>query len=412
MTLTWTEKYRPKRISEVVGNKAAVEAFLTWMRGWENGRPSRKAALLYGPAGVGKTSTVYAYAREKGLDIVEVNASDYRTREKIAGVVGSSSQFGTITGLRSRIILVDEVDGIDARADTGAVTSLLKVISETRVPIVLVANDPWDQRLAPLRENCEMIKFTRIHKASIASHLRKIAESEKLQISDSTLREIAERAGGDLRSAINDLQMLAKSSGGLRVGSESLGERDRESDIFTALATVFNARDIKSALSAVENLDVEPSDFLTWVLDNLPDQISSPQDMAEAFEKLARADIYLQRVSRTQRYDLLKYAYPLMTAGVSLARRGGRGGGRLSFPTKIRFMAQTREEREKLSSISAKIAGKCHLSARKAQTEMLPYIGFIIGQGKTPSKSVAQFLGLGADEIKFLAGKYSPVQRG
>ncbi|MEM3096216.1 MAG: replication factor C large subunit [Nitrososphaerota archaeon] len=410
--LLWTEKYRPRRISDVVGNKAAVQAFLDWMKSWESGRPSKKAALLYGPAGVGKTSTVYAYASERNLDVVEVNASDYRTREKIAGIVGSASQFATLSGLKNRIILVDEVDGIDSRADSGAIPALLKVISETRIPVVLVANDPWDQRLAPLRDRCEMIKFTRIHKASLASHLSKIARSEKLEISDNTLREIAERSGGDLRSAINDLQILAMSLGGLTASSDTLGERDRERDIFTAMAKVFNARDVGSALSALDGLDVEPADFFTWVLDNLPDQVREPKDLSKALDRLSRADIHLQRVSKMQRWNLLKYATALMTAGVSTVRMDrGPAGGRLSFPTKIRFMTQTRGERERLTSISGKIARKCHLSARKAQTEMLPYIGFIIGQSRTTGKEMAEFLGLDADEVKFLSVKYGSPQR-
>ena len=76
MPQLWTEKYRPKKVAEVVGNHDSVKAFLEWMRSWEMGNPTKKAVLLYGPAGVGKTSLVLAYGREYGYDVVEVNASD------------------------------------------------------------------------------------------------------------------------------------------------------------------------------------------------------------------------------------------------------------------------------------------------------------------------------------------------
>jgi len=409
MTLTWAEKYRPKRLSEIVGNKAAVKEFLDWIQGWEGGRPSKKSALLHGPPGVGKTSTVYAYALERGLDVVEVNASDYRTRERIENVIGMASQSATLSGLRNRIILVDEVDGIDSRADTGAVNSLIKAISESRIPIVLVANDPWDQRLAPLREKCLMIKFNRIPKPSIASHLRKIADAEKMKISDNMIRIIAEKSGGDLRSAINDLQALADSGGFLT--TEVLGERERERDVFTAVATVFSSRDIQTALSAFEGLDLEPSDFHTWLMDNLPERLTNPRDLARAMDRLARADIHLQRVLTTQRWDLLKYAIAVMTAGVGLLV-GRAGGGRLGFPSKIRYMGQTRAERAALTSASVKIAGKCHLSASKARTEMLPYIAFIMA--KSPAKGLRDFFSLEENEVKYMTARYttSPKKSG
>ncbi len=54
MTQLWVEKYRPKRVAEVVGNKDSIKQFLSWMRSWEMGKPQKKAALLYGPAGWGR----------------------------------------------------------------------------------------------------------------------------------------------------------------------------------------------------------------------------------------------------------------------------------------------------------------------------------------------------------------------
>ena len=76
----WVEKYRPKKIAGIVGNEEAKLAFVDWLKGkhWK-----KKATLLYGPPGVGKSALVYAAANELNLKIIEMNASDIRTEKAI-----------------------------------------------------------------------------------------------------------------------------------------------------------------------------------------------------------------------------------------------------------------------------------------------------------------------------------------
>ncbi len=76
--LLWVEKYRPKKIEDVTGNDEAKALFLEWLK---NKRHTKKAVLLYGPAGVGKTTLVQAAARELGFSIIEMNASDTRSEK-------------------------------------------------------------------------------------------------------------------------------------------------------------------------------------------------------------------------------------------------------------------------------------------------------------------------------------------
>jgi replication factor C large subunit len=317
-----------------VGNKEAVTEFLAWIETWRKGRPSKKAALLYGPPGVGKTSLVHAFAKENGWEVIELNASDFRTREVIERVVGAASTLGSITGAIGRIILVDEVDGIDVRADTGAVQALTRLIGETRVPIVLVANDPWDPKLAALREMCQLIQFRRIPKPTVASVIKKIAMSEGLKISEDKIKEIAEKSGGDLRSALNDLQIAA-------AADLEVAERDREKEIFAALTSVFHSGKYSEAVAALQNLDLEPAEFFTWVLDNVPDQLTV-EDLASAMEFLSKADLFLQRVNLKQSWGLLRYAIPLMTAGVAVSKKAKpKQFVKYSYPSRIRYLETT-----------------------------------------------------------------------
>jgi len=403
----WVEKYRPKRVSEVVGNKDSVKAFVEWMRSWELGKPSKKAVLLYGPAGVGKTSLVLAYAREHGYDVVEVNASDWRNEERMRMVVGESSLQATLDGTTKKIILVDEVDGIAGREDAGGLSALRKIIDETRTPIALVANNPWDPRLASIRDRCLMLQFRRLRKSEVVKRLKEIASMEGIKVTDAALKKLAERSEGDLRSAINDLQAIASGRKVVDVDAvEALGERNRVREIFQALRIIFNTKSLRAARAALEGLEIDLDMVYAWLIENVPEQIPDPGELAEAYEALARADLFLAKASREQKWKLTRYAIPLMTGGVALARKTKpQGFVKFTFPSKIRLMQRSRAERELRSSIASKIAGKLHLSSSKAITHMLPYISFIMSRGDEYAKAMAEYFEFTPSEVKYLAGK-------
>jgi replication factor C large subunit len=412
LTVPWVEKYRPKRVSEVIGNKEAIEAFLNWMASWEKGRPSKKAAFLYGPAGVGKTSLVIAYATEKGYDLVEVNASDWRTAEKVKAIVGSACEFATLDGMRKRIVLVDEVDGIAGQEDAGGIPAIRDAIEKTKVPIVLIANDPWSPRLATIREMCEMIEFKHVPKNLIISHLRKICALEELECSDDVLKAIAERSNGDVRSAINDLQALAMA--GPKIDGSTLaalGYRDRVKEIFSALVQVFHAKSIKDAWASTENIDVDIDTFFNWVLDNAPQQLTDPEDLERAMDFLAKADLYFARIKRMQRWNLLRYAVPLMTGGIALSKKKTpKSFVKFSFPQKIRMLQATKHERDLRNGLASKIASKCHMSSYKANVEMLPFLSFIIKNDGNIANGLARFFELSESELSYLSGKPEEVK--
>ncbi|MDH5623571.1 MAG: AAA family ATPase, partial [Candidatus Bathyarchaeota archaeon] len=98
MYAAWTQKHKPRTVSEIVGNSEAIEKFTEWVKSWDKRVPKKRAAFLYGPPGVGKTVCIEALANDLKMEFVEKNASDYRTAEAIQRFAGLASQYGTLFG--------------------------------------------------------------------------------------------------------------------------------------------------------------------------------------------------------------------------------------------------------------------------------------------------------------------------
>jgi len=403
---TWTQKHKPKALSEVVGNEEAKGKVLEWVRSWDKGIPKKRALLIYGPPGTGKTVSVEALAQDLKMELVQSNASDYRTEEAVRRFAGRASQYATLFG-RSRLILFDEVDGIAGSADRGGLHEITEIVKNTRVPIILIANDVYDPRFSTLRNHCQLIEFKKPSKTEVVKHLRKICLGEGIEAEEEALKFIAERNGGDVRSAVNDLQALAQGRKSLTHEDVSwLAGRDRKEVIFNVLRAIFYARDSLSAKRAVDAADVDPEMLFEWVYENLPYHIKSPKELAEAMNMLSRADIYRGRVRSTQDWSLIRYFLDLMTAGVAASwSKKAPGWVPFRFPTRISAMSSSKAERALLGAIGLKIGKRCHISSSRAVKEDLPYLRIIFENNAEMAAGLAKWLDLDEEMTAYLSGK-------
>lgn len=407
--IPWIIKYRPRRIDDFIDQDEAKKTFIDWLNQWMKGKPGKKAALLYGPAGCGKTSLVEAVANEYRYELVEMNASDFRRKEDIERIAKVAATMRSLFS-RGKIVLLDEVDGISGKADFGAVDAILNLLEITRCPIVMTANDPWSQMLKPLRDASLMIQFRRLTEKNVVIALKRICQAEKLVCEDDALNEIAKRSEGDLRSAINDLQGIAEGYGKVTLDLvKSLSAyRDREYAPFEALHKLFNARYVFQARSAVTQTNIDQDTMALWINEHIPTYYEDPEEIDRAYEALSRADVYRGRIVKSGSWDLLSYVLEMMGPGVAFARKTYKYRWKAyKSPERLQLLAKTKKSRETLNQISSILASRLYTSTSTVKNDVIPYLRAIFMNNPRYAARIAYEYKFNEDMVKLLAGDKS-----
>ena len=412
MGTPWTTKHRPKTLKDIAGNEKARDQFRTWLESWHKGPREKKAALLYGPAGTGKTVTVEAVAHDLGFDLIEVNASDHRNDASLNKIAGSAATERDLFG-RNKIILLDEIDGINLREDQGAISAVIGMIAVTGSPIVMTANDIWNPRISSLRSRCLPIEFKRLGVRESVQYLEKLCQAEGIEADVSALRAIYDHNKGDMRSIINDLQTALAGKKKLTLNDlEWLGWRDRQEAIFNALGTIFSSRNVLKSVRAMDTVDMDYKMLYEWIYENAPLQLTDKTDLLHAIDSLARADIYFARINKSQAWRLLPYALDMMTGGVSTSRvRTKPSWTPMRFPQRIMKLSSTRGIREMRNTIGAKIGSSIHASVRTSVSDVLPYLRIIFESNSEMANGIADYLKLDDEMITFLRGQESKEKK-
>lgn len=440
METDWTEKYRPQSLSDVLGNKKAVNSLQRWAGEWEFGIPVDRAVILAGSPGIGKTSAAIALANDMGWGVIELNASDVRSGEKIKSIATRGALFETFTDtgeyLRAseggrKLIILDEADNLYERikggggkdaggndfSDRGGKAAITQTIRITMQPMILIVNDLYAlTKNSTLKRLCEVIKFQKLRAPSIEKALIRIIHNEGLEVEREALETISKRVDGDMRAAINDLQALSKM--GTRITEEmasGMGFRDNVITLQEALTKILKGT-TTDVRKAAWDLDETPDTLLTWLDENLPYEYQHPEDLMRGYEALSRADVYLGRVRKRQYYRLWAYANDMMTSGVALAKqREYHHFIRYRFPGWILKMSHTKGMRKRRNELSRKIGTMCHTSIKDARLELLPVFQTIFRQSEDSGFDFAitmtNRLSLEPEEIAYLLGTVSDDER-
>jgi len=207
--LMWVEKYRPKKINEIVGLKHIVDSIQAFLKNPK----TMPHLLLAGIPGTGKTTMALCIARELfGKNwktfTLELNASDERgintVRDRIKGFSRySRASFGNVP---FALIVLDESDQMTRPAQT-ALRRIMETSSRTS-RFILICNYS-NKIIEPIQSRCAIFRFSKLNEKAMVEHIKNIAEKEKLLLSEEVAEKIIEYSNGDLRYAINALQTAA-----------------------------------------------------------------------------------------------------------------------------------------------------------------------------------------------------------
>lgn len=427
--IEWAEKYRPKSLREIVGNPDIIKRIREWGETWKAGKiPEKKALVFEGRPGIGKTTAALALANDMGWGVIELNASDIRNEERIKDIALRGSLYETFDDsgdfLSSKkggrkLIIIDEADnlyeGRGEAGDRGGRKAIIETVKNSLQPVILIVNDPYElfkgEQGLMLRSIVEELKFRALNYKQIASSILKpICAREGIVADGKVLERIAQRCGGDVRAAINDLQMLAM---GRKVITEKdveyAGSRDVVENIYSATLDIILSMSMKTSREVLNNLDEDPQTVIQWIDENISQEYLDVEDLDRAFYYLSLANTYLGRIRKRQYYGFLSYVMDFIAA-VSIAKKQKYGiHGKLKSPDFIRALAMRKRSRDFRDIISKKLAKITHQSIDKTSFEFFEIYMKIFRNDRKFAIWQTAILSLSEDEVEFLMGSEEGV---
>lgn len=203
----WVEKYRPKILDDIVGQDNIIERLKAYVK-----TKNVPHLIFAGPAGTGKTTSALALAREVfgeetwKQNFHELNASDERGISVVRGKIKDFARTAPIGETQIKIIFLDEADSLTPDAQAALRRTIEKY---TRICRFILSVNYSSKIIEPIQSRCAVFRFKPIKAEDIKKYIRKIATKEKLEITSDGLETLIFISRGDLRKAINTLQVGA-----------------------------------------------------------------------------------------------------------------------------------------------------------------------------------------------------------
>ncbi len=403
--LPWFLKYQPKIINDLILTPE-VEEVINFVKNFNKNKG--KALLLFGPPGCGKTTTVNIVAKSFDYEILEVNASDTRNKKSINELLGNSIKQKSLFA-KSKLILIDEVDGVAGREDRGGISEIVKVIKNSPYPIILTANNVEDVKLKPLKKVSKFINFEKNNRDFLIKLSKKILESENIRYKEEDLLTfVSNRNVSDIRGFINDLQASFLSN---QFDISLYEERDYKKIIEVVLNNIVKLNP-KDAFYNNLNTDINLDDLFLYLEENVP-PVANKKNLYLIFNEISKADVYRGRIIRWQYWRFLVYINFYLNFGVSCflnvskipAKKNRRILQKWIYNNKYSILKERtkiQKSKNEEPKIIEKISNLYHCSVKKTKKEILPYFLFTFKNNADFRENIIKKLNLDENEVRNL----------
>ena len=360
------DRYAPKEIKDLVGNSRIIQEVRNWFILWNSkakDRPARfkRAIMLCGRPGMGKTSMAHILARNSGFKIVECNASDVRNKDAVNELLRDTARQYTLNldgyvQQKPACIIMDEVDGMSA-GDRGGSSALAEVIRNTKTPIICICNDKYANAVKTLKNLCTVYDLIPPTLSECFPRVKQISQWDNANLSDQEIRKIISDCQGDMRQIITMVHMV----GLVKSGNKDKFIEDSKAHVGRGLFDATKMLFAKST-SVGERSELHWTDssmMALFVQENYHQAVSCGdlEKMALAAESFSQSDQVDALIHAEQAWHLSSvYAY--LATVIPCTLLAGRFRGRVEFPTVLGKYSKIR----KLQREGSALMHKCKMS--------------------------------------------------
>ena len=390
----WTDKYTPKSLREVAGNRSQIDKVVAWITNW-SAKSQFKAVLVSGSPGIGKTTTMRLIAEKLGFLAQELNASDLRNKDAVETRLKDARDNRGIAGFKQctkTAVIMDEIDGMSG-GDKGGVAALIEIIKKTQIPILCICNDRSCPKLKSLSKYCMDIRFSKPTSHEIVVRLQQIASAEKITIDENVLEVIAQSSGLDLRQSVNMMQLHTRGySWSAVIGSKK--DQCVLMNKFQAVSRLWGGKVLKH--SEKMNLFFVDFDFVPMLIqENYLSTVTDLESMSRAADSIAFSDTIQTAIKSQNDWSLLPVLGQASTIEpVTYARCPPEN---LQFPDQLAKMSTHKKAIRIRSEVKDCIAPVAHISSEDSVSEYAHLIALLFVQtlqakGKSGISDIAQLL--------------------